>query len=162
MDFLWWRRRESNPRPKIATQEHLHAWSMVSISRNYRSIDKPLISPALLYFVPWSSAVHRTIPLLRRFIPDEWAHQRETDYLFRQPLRTNNRLQLKFVRPFYEARSEPRHAVQVSHIPVETRSPPLLYYNIAIKCIFVNSNRLVRFFSALSVIIKPKADCRKL
>ena len=87
----------------------------------------------LLNFALGSKAAPLTIPLDRRFFPDERTHQRETWLLFfRQPLHSYN-LQLNYFPTFLRGWSEPRHAAHNTHDPVETLTPPLaLYYNIVI------------------------------
>ena len=95
------------------------------ISRKEQSSDRPLYSPASFSFTLRSKTVRRTIQLLRRFFPHERAHQRETGCLIiRQPLHSYS-LQLNFCPTFLRGWSEPRHAVQVTPIPVETMSPPV-------------------------------------
>ena len=98
--FYWWRRRESNPRPKIVPQEPLHAQSSHLISRNNRPDDMPVISPAFLNFHTGIKGNSRNYPVQSTFLPQcTGKPERNGSPLFRRPLH-NYSLQLNFVSIF--------------------------------------------------------------
>ncbi len=120
----WWRRRESNPRPRYLLLKRLHVQLVIRVLR-VQLLTNGLDTPINLFNLTFDPVTRSLAsPLFCRLLP-QWTSGRQTLLSIKQQVRARQSLQLVCLNGFFKRPTDqPLHAAYVFNIQSKPLRPP--------------------------------------